>query len=213
MIDKNKIKALIFDFDLTLVDSKEGSRESRQGLHKKHGITFGNIPESELWGGTFKINSFKAKEISETSLSAEEIEELLINDSLKYYKDIHLEAHKLLREWQERGLKLCIVSGNTKGTIEDVLSNQYNRDIKFSAVYETNSGHTKANRILECIANLEIDKSETIYIGDHTNDILAAKEAGVASCAVTTGFETREALSLLKPDIIIDKLEELKKYL
>ncbi len=213
MLNKSCIKALIFDFDLTLIDSKDISRKARKELRDLHNISFGDIPESELWGATFKINSHKAKKINETPLSAEEIEYLLIDNCTRHYKDVSLESRNLLKEWQENNIKLCIVSGNTKEIIDDVIKNKNNCDIQFSAVYETNSGHSKAQRIIQCINELGVNKSEAMYIGDHVNDVLAAKESGVSSCAVTTGFASREEFLPYEPDIIIDRLEELKEYL
>lgn len=213
MAEKNKVKALIFDFDLTLVDSKGVAQQSREILFKEHNVDFSQFPESELWGSTFKANSQRAKQFSNTKLEAEEIEEILIRNCIKYYKDVKINAQDELIRWQESGINLCIVSGNTKEILEDVISNKHNCKIHFSAVYETNSGHSKAQRIIQCLNELGIDKHEAIYIGDHRNDVLAAKEAGIASCAVTTGFETKDDFLPYKPDIIIDKLEELKNYI
>jgi HAD superfamily hydrolase (TIGR01549 family) len=210
---KSDIKLLIFDFDLTLVDSKGVAIEARKILFEEHGVSFAGIPESELWGHTFKINSVKAKNISKTNLSAEEIEEILIENCAKNYHGVPLNSKKTLKEWQDKGIKMCIVSGNTKELIDGVLEDDCNKEINFVYVFETNSGCTKAQRLLECIKKIGCEKSEAIYVGDHINDILAAKESGVASCAVTTGFHTKDDFLPYEPDMIIDKLEELNNYI
>jgi putative hydrolase of HD superfamily len=210
---KYRVKALIFDFDLTLVDSKIVSKKVAEELLEKHNISFDAIPESELWGGTFKINSKKAKDFNETDLLAEEIEALSIQYCMKHHDNTCIQEQDTLKEWQKDGMQLCIVSGNTKEIIESVLNNKHNNSIKFSAVYETNSGHSKAVRIQECINKLGIKDTEAIYIGDHVNDILAAKEAGVISCAITTGFHSRDEYDAYNPDLVVDSLKELKEYL
>jgi HAD superfamily hydrolase (TIGR01662 family) len=50
---------------------------------------------------------------------------------------------------------------------------------------------------------------ETIYVGDHENDIRAAKAAGTLSCAVTYSHRLKEMLAL-QPEYAIDDLVHLK---
>ena len=195
---KYKVKALIFDFDLTLVESRPISAKARDYLFEKHNVRFDYAEESILWGRTYKINSIDAKQASDTKLSALEIEEMFIEQAAIYYQDTEIVAEETLKKLARAGIKLCIVSGNTKENINRVLNNPHNKEVNFSLVYETNSGHTKKERIIQCLDELNIDKDEAIYIGDHINDITSAKEAGVISCAVCTGFHTKDEFSELK---------------
>jgi phosphoglycolate phosphatase len=43
-------------------------------------------------------------------------------------------------------------------------------------------------------------------IGDHPNDVMAAKQNGVRSVAVATGIATRDELSAYHPDVLVDDL-------
>ena len=52
-------------------------------------------------------------------------------------------------------------------------------------------------------------KDATLMVGDTDKDILAAKNAGVATCAVTYGSLTREELEKLSPDYILDSFPAL----
>jgi len=52
-------------------------------------------------------------------------------------------------------------------------------------------------------------KSTTIYVGDHENDIIAAKKAGISTCAVTYSHRLPEMLKE-QPDFVIDELINLK---
>jgi phosphoglycolate phosphatase-like HAD superfamily hydrolase len=47
-------------------------------------------------------------------------------------------------------------------------------------------------------------------IGDHPNDILAAKANGMRSVAVATGLSTREELMAHAPDLLVDDLRALR---
>jgi phosphoglycolate phosphatase-like HAD superfamily hydrolase len=46
-------------------------------------------------------------------------------------------------------------------------------------------------------------------VGDTEADIIAAKTLGLISCAVTTGLRSRDFLSVLKPDYVIDSIAGL----
>lgn len=53
------------------------------------------------------------------------------------------------------------------------------------------------------------DPGRTAYVGDMVEDVLAAKEAGIKSIAVTWGFNERDELEAAKPDFIVDSPAEL----
>ena len=52
-------------------------------------------------------------------------------------------------------------------------------------------------------------KGETLMVGDTDNDILAGKNAGIATCGVTYGSFTREQLANWNPDYVIDSFPQL----
>jgi HAD superfamily hydrolase (TIGR01509 family) len=53
------------------------------------------------------------------------------------------------------------------------------------------------------------NKRTTIYVGDHENDIIAAKKAGISTCAVTYSHRLAEMLKE-QPEYVIDELINLK---
>jgi 2-phosphoglycolate phosphatase len=52
-------------------------------------------------------------------------------------------------------------------------------------------------------------KPEALIVGDSEIDIDCGRDAGLWTCAVTYGFRGREELLALKPDFLIDRIEEL----
>jgi phosphoglycolate phosphatase-like HAD superfamily hydrolase len=66
---------------------------------------------------------------------------------------------------------------------------------------------------------LFFDKYEGKYFdfkeanGDETRDIIAAKKAGVHVIAVTWGFNSKDILSTLEPDCIVDSPEEIVQFM
>ena len=63
--------------------------------------------------------------------------------------------------------------------------------------------------ILNALALFEANRESTIYIGDHENDMISAKKAGVLTCAVTYSHRV-SALLAEQPDFVIDQLDQLK---
>lgn len=63
------------------------------------------------------------------------------------------------------------------------------------------------------LKELNISPKRTIMIGDSTHDIEAGKEAGVYTCGVTYGYRSKELLTSARPNLLIDDLKDLKKYL
>lgn len=56
-----------------------------------------------------------------------------------------------------------------------------------------------------------VDKSLVVMIGDREHDIIGAKEAWVSCIGVLNGFRDREELEAAGANIIVEKVEDLKK--
>ncbi len=63
------------------------------------------------------------------------------------------------------------------------------------------------------LQRLKASKSRTLYIGDMADDVIMAKYAKVASCAIAAGFDSYGKLKASKPDYIFTSMEEFKKAL
>jgi phosphoglycolate phosphatase len=55
----------------------------------------------------------------------------------------------------------------------------------------------------------DLNPNETLIIGDGTNDILLAKNAGFLSCALLNGLGDRKTLLSLKPDFSCECLQDM----
>ena len=60
---------------------------------------------------------------------------------------------------------------------------------------------------------LGADPKKCLYVGDSEVDVATGKNAGMKTIAVTWGFRTREELITAGAQYMIDKAEELPKYL
>lgn len=63
--------------------------------------------------------------------------------------------------------------------------------------------------IFKVLGELGVMQSEFVFVGDSRNDILAAKNAGVTSIALTYGYNYGEPIANESPDYIIHDFAEL----
>lgn len=70
----------------------------------------------------------------------------------------------------------------------------------------------KVAAIENIVAN-EKDRKSFAYMGDTVFDVQAAKEAGVQSIGITTGYHSRERLAQEQPDVLADSLAELQEII
>ena len=65
--------------------------------------------------------------------------------------------------------------------------------------------------ILKTLEHFQTAPERAVMIGDSPNDILAARTAGVISCAVGYGLGRLESLMAAKPDLYAEKPEDLQR--
>jgi len=71
----------------------------------------------------------------------------------------------------------------------------------------------KRKKIQEIITQHNLNKNETLFIGDMQHDIETAKIGGIFSCAVLTGYNQEHQLVSSAPDLIVKDLKELQSIL
>ena len=103
--------------------------------------------------------------------------------------------------------RLGILTSNSSENVESFLKN--NDLQKFHFVYAEYDLFGKSNKLRKTIKEHGLSIDETVYVGDETRDIEAAKDAGIRSIAVTWGYETKSILKTADPSDIVDKPSEL----
>jgi pyrophosphatase PpaX len=211
------VKAIIFDFDLTLIDSFYIDKKIRDILEEKYGITQKSFSVKEAFGMKHEEWAKAFEKDNPNSLKWQEIDKINLKLMDQLYKTEVLKNIDLLQELNKKEIKLGIISGNTTKTIKDFLNNKDNKGkVKFDYILTTDGKYerkTKADLIKESLKFWKIERQDCIYVGDHPNDIIAGKESGVISAGVSTGLYSKEELKTYNPDILIENLDELKKFI
>lgn len=119
----------------------------------------------------------------------------------------------ILSELRDRGAVLGLVTGNLSRIAWRKMELAGLRDYfaigGFAEDAATRAGlaHVARQRAIE--RSLVALHSRTSLIGDHPNDIRAAKENGFKAIAVATGLISREDLAAAQPDLLALNLEQL----
>lgn len=201
---------------MTLVDSAKCAEASLKRLGKDMDLDTSFMTLKEIFGRGFDKNAVLISERNNNKVDWKTIMKKNIELVKEEYANSEIRGKDIISELNESGIKVGIISNSEKQAILTVLKNPKNTGIKIDIVYGFDDkalNETKADLIKRAISKLEVEKDEAVYVGDHSNDILVAKEAGVKSVGITTGFHTRQELKSLDPDAIIDDLSELKNIL
>lgn len=198
------IKNIIFDWDGVLKDSFSKFYETTKIMFKKLGKepisieeikkTF-NTPYMEFWNHHFPDLD-------------EEKEKLIYYEAYTKTKPVELYkgAIETINKLKERKIRMFIVSSSLMGEIFPDLEKNNTLGAFEKIVYEVHEKETDINRIIE---DYNLDRNETAIISDTTGDINYGKKTNIKTIAITWGFQTRERLSTVNPDIIIDDIKEL----
>jgi len=201
---RNKIKLLLLDFDGTLADTKKRWFSSILKVLKREKLY---CPECE----TKVIIHFgkKIKDVLEmTDVSTKEISRIrneIYNEFLKKKsKALNLETLKGIK------CRKFILSNSPRRVIKKVLGKQ----IKiFNKVYSEETFDNKPELIRKLKKRMKFSLEEVAYVGDRAGDVLTARKAGCISIIIAGKYawNTREEIMEEKPDIVLGRLEDLKK--
>ena len=67
----------------------------------------------------------------------------------------------------------------------------------------------KHRMLKHCLKRYGLSAAETVYVGDETRDIAAARACGVKAIAVGWGFNSRPALLNVQPDAVATQPADL----
>jgi phosphoglycolate phosphatase len=209
---RGAVKALIFDLDGTLIDSKRDLVLSVNATLRE--MRRAELPEDLV---ASYVGSGAPVLISRALGGAAEPEELqrALNFFLAYYDEHKLDFTKAylgVREALEalRGVPMAVLTNKPVNISVRILEGLGLAEF-FRAIYGGNSFATKkpdplgAKTILE---EMGIVGAQAAMVGDSEVDVQTARNAGMISAIVNFGFGTHDR-KRFPADIYIDRMEEL----
>jgi len=196
----------IFDLDGTLIDSRRLTFESinyglkmvnypplsRQDLDLFYQsgiqslIENYHVPQYKVWLAFYFFQRYKLKHL----------------EKFQPFPGVVDALHTLHQQHKVLG----VVSSNSQRINTLILKNA-NMDI-FD--FTQSAGFLRKNKSLKNILTRHcLDATKTIYFGDEIHDIVAARQLGIKSAAVTWGITSKDSLSKYSPDYIINYPKEI----
>jgi len=212
---------LIFDFDGTLVDTRLDITNAVNDMLERFGRPRMGVEEvtSYIGDGIVKIveRSMRASgtDVEERGASGTDLEK-----AVSVFRESY--AKRLLENTAPYPGVLEALAG-LDGKLKAILTNkayEYTKAISdglrlsrhFTIILGGDSVQNRkpATEGVELILNRTgIPRSRAVMIGDGPNDVLTAKNAGIASIFVTYGFNAPRTVEPLAPDFIIDDPREI----
>jgi HAD superfamily hydrolase (TIGR01509 family) len=214
---KLRVKAIIFDLDGTLVDSRGAYREAAE-------MAFASVGEGKV----------EARIVTEIPRRLEEnlpIEDLIIGGNVERFKEIYLRAYyrataEKTRPFPNVAATLERLSFNALlavTTRRNVPEAEVRRELtkfglakffrKIITSQDTLKPKPSPEALIKCAEHFGVRMKDCAVVGDSVIDVRAGKNAGAHTVAVLTGIFTREELEREKPDLILQDVNELPKLL
>lgn len=202
------IKVVFFDFDGTIADTLNVV----VSITNRLALEFGHKPiqPEEL----AKIKKFSSRQIIKYSgISILKVPFLLARVRAELRKEIETvetfpELKAVLIELRNQVDTLGILSSNSQDNIVAFLSANNLHNL-FDFVYTEAPLFSKSRIINKILKQTNVKPEESIYVGDETRDIEAAKRSHIKAIAVSWGFNSKEILAQQSPDFLIHKPSEL----
>ncbi len=209
---------LIFDLDGTLVDSKLDLAQAVNATRRHMGMSpLDNERVYSYVGNGAPVLIRRAMGAQATEPEVQEALEFF----LEYYREHYLDFTTLypgVREALDRlrdgGKRMAVLTNKPVGISRAILDG-LGVGGHFFQVYGGNSFDLKKPDpvgVHTLMREAGVPADRTLMIGDSGVDIQTARNAGIASCGVTYGFQP-ETLVDPAPDRLVDRMEELADWL
>lgn len=222
-LNPKPFKSVLFDLDGTLVEFKFKVKESRVAM-----IEF---LKSKNYDSTPWADNMKTQEIIDQALEQWKNSEEL--QRAHDFKDIHSELFHILDGFEFEALSQArphndsvsilrkikhaeiltgIVTNSGRAPVESVIK-EFGFEPYLSVLVTRNEMEKlkpNPHGLIYAMEQLQVTPEESLYVGDSTIDIQAARLAKMKCASVSTGLYHIDALKKLSPDYAVRSLEELE---
>ncbi len=203
---------VIFDFDGTIADTMDEALRIVNRLAPDYGFP---VIDEDL---VKELRDLRTREVvARVGIKPRLVPKLIVELKAELRKRIHLinpvpDVPENLRILKDRGVRMGILTSNSRSNVEVFLANCGLTD--YFTFLDTGSPIFGKARLLRKILERESKegtsaRDHTIYVGDETRDITAARRVGIRAAAVCWGANTRRALEAMRPDFLLERPSEL----
>ena len=207
------VKAILFDFDGTLVDASEAIIQTFNSVMDRFGLR--PWTHSRITEGIGRPLAALFKDIRPDWSPLQLQEMLKAYEQLAREEDpkaVRLKPHvrRTLTSLSE-SVQMGVVTSRRGRGARSILRH-FELEEHFSAIVGIESVEKPkpdAQPLRLALELLGVSPEEALMVGDTLDDVRSARNAGVKSAAVTTGHQAMSTLLTAEPDYIIHDLSEL----
>ncbi len=216
----NTIKAIVFDSDGTLLDTRKMIFEGFKEVLKRHSLEHLATEQyirqrlGKPTTETFEqIIAGHSTDLNPKEL-AKELDEVQGGSMLHYIKQ-YPQTREILEAWKGGGVKLCLFTSGYGYMIDRNFAAAGIPDVRelFDAIVTADDGlaHKPApDAIIALLKQVGVEPENAVVIGDHGYDIIAGSRARVGlKIGVLHGIGTQHELLMAGADFLCDNLASL----
>ena len=217
-------KMLLFDLDGTLIDSVPDLAKALNATLRELNLPTYEEATIRTWIGNGAAMLLKRGLLGEREIDREPEKELfaraleifleryaaVLNDATGLYPEVK-ETLQKLREW---GYRMAIVTNKPSQFVAPILEN-----LGIESFFEHVVGGEDLPRkkpdplpLLHCCEVLGCRPEKAVMIGDSSNDILAARAAGIPSIVVAYGYSADREVRDLGADAVVERFGEILDF-
>ncbi|MGG2052861.1 pyrophosphatase PpaX [Lysinibacillus pakistanensis] len=204
------IKALLFDFDGTLLNTNDLIIQTfMHVLNERFPGQYSPKDCLKFLGPSLKQTMSDIAPGEEDAMIAKyrKYNELHHDELVTQYPDVV----PTLEQLKAMGLKLAIVSTKRNGMIDrglSVLGANHLFDVRIGTD-DVKNVKPDPEPVLLALERLGVNKEEAIMIGDNSHDIEAGHNAGIRAAGVAWAFKGPEYLQQFKPEYMLNHMTDL----
>ncbi|MDX3893576.1 HAD-IA family hydrolase [Pusillimonas sp.] len=212
----NRYKAVVFDWDGTVMDSTRAIVASIQGACADLGLP---VPDARQASWVIGLSLESALYHAVPTLTAD-----LFDDFQNRYRAHYLGQDgqlplfdgmaELLASLRGRGVLLGVATGKSRLGLDRVLT-QRSMHGQFDVTRCADESFSKPHpaMLLEIMDALCLEPDEVLMVGDTSHDMQMARNAGIDGLAVTYGAHDPEALNAGEPLAMVDSVAQMRDWL
>lgn len=217
----DEIKYIVFDLDGTLIDSVLDLANALRLMLKDLGRNSVSDDEVRGWVGN-GVEILVKRALSQNVVIDPELDNELFLVARARFEDYYQKSGhsgtvtykgviETLYALRNAGFKMGIVTNKPYQFIPDILADLHLDDFFADVIGgDTLPTNKPSPEGIEFIREKhQLEKQNMLMVGDSKNDILAAKNASIASVGLTYGYNYGEPISVSQPDAVLDKFSEL----
>ena len=214
ILDAERIRSVIFDFDYTLADSSEGVIECANYALLRLGLPTASDDAIRRTIGLSLPRTLTALAGDEHSALGDEFMRIFLERAVEVMSEASLVYEfvpSLLDALSNRGIKVGIVSSGRRRRISATL-HRYGLDGRFEVIVgseDVEELKPDPTGLLRAAAKLDTPKEHCLYVGDSVTDAETARRAGVRFVAALSGVTERDAFAEYEPAMVLGSAGEL----